>query len=54
MFIVAPDIHKEPFKNILNDRNYKYDTFLIYNIVCRLSWVISLESFVNCLDEIHL
>ena len=53
-FIVARDMHKRQFKKILNDVNCEYDTLLLCNNVRWLSRAISLERFVNCLDEIRL
>lgn len=53
-FIVTRDIHKRQFKQIFNDVNCKYDTLLMCNNVRWLSRAISLDRFVNCLDEIRL
>lgn len=53
-FIVACDMHKRQFKTILNYVNCEYVTLLMYNNVRWLSRAISLDRFVNCLDEIRL
>lgn len=45
---------KRQFKKLLNDINYEYDTLLMYNSVRLLSQAISLDKFVNCLEEICL
>lgn len=53
-FIVARDMHKRQFKKLLNDVDCEYDTLLMCNNVRWLSRAISLERFVNCLEEIRL
>lgn len=52
-FIVARDMHKRQFKKLLNDFDCHYDTLLMYNNVRWLSRAISLERFVDSLEEIR-